>query len=66
MIGFYGSLVLGLGLLLVGPAASLIASPPNYVVMTCTGGMAGMIVLLTLASQPGFEDTQKENDQSPG
>lgn len=66
MLGFYGSLVLGLGLLLVGPAASLIADPPNYVVMTCTGGMAGMIVLLTLASLPGFEDMQKEDDQSPG
>jgi hypothetical protein len=56
MIGFYGSLLLALGLLLVGPSISLIANPPNYAVMTCTGGMAGMIVLLTLASQPGFED----------
>lgn len=57
MIGFYGSLLLALGLLLVGPTVSLIASPPNYVVMILTGGMAGMIVLLTLASQPGFKDT---------
>ncbi|MBE7552421.1 MAG: hypothetical protein HS126_15230 [Anaerolineales bacterium] len=57
MIGFYGSLLLALGLLLVGPTISLIASPPNYVVMICTGGMAGMVVLLTLASQPGFKDT---------
>lgn len=57
MIGFYGSLLLALGLLLVGPTVSLIASPPNYVVMICTGGMAGMVVLLTLASQPGFKDT---------
>lgn len=57
MIGFYGSLLLALGLLLVGPTVSLIASPPNYVVMTCTGGMAGMIALLTLASQSGFKDT---------
>ncbi|MCL4303838.1 MAG: hypothetical protein KJ077_49600 [Anaerolineae bacterium] len=57
MIGFYGSLLLALGLLLVGPTISLIANPPNYVVMICTGGMAGMVVLLTLASQPGFKDT---------
>jgi hypothetical protein len=52
MIGFYGSLLLGLGLLLVGPVFSLITQPPNYVAMTCIGGIAGMIVLLTLASQP--------------
>jgi hypothetical protein len=57
MIGFYGSLLLALGLLLVGPTTSLIANPPNYPVMICTGGMAGMVVLLTLASQPGFKDT---------
>lgn len=57
MIGFYGSLLLALGLLLVGPSISLIANPPNYAVMTCTGGMAGMIVLLTLASQSGFKDS---------
>jgi hypothetical protein len=52
MIGFYGSLLLGLGLLLVGPVFSLITDPPNYIAMTCIGGIAGMIVLLTLASQP--------------
>jgi hypothetical protein len=57
MIGFYGSLLLALGLLLVGPTISLIANPPNYPVMICTGGMAGMVVLLTLASQPRFKDT---------
>ncbi|NJN98615.1 MAG: hypothetical protein HC875_33260, partial [Anaerolineales bacterium] len=50
MIGFYGSLLLALGLLLVGPTISLIANPPNYAVMIFTGGMAGMMVLLTLAS----------------
>jgi hypothetical protein len=57
MIGFYGSLLLGLGLLLVGPTLSLITSPPSYTVMICTGGMAGMMVLLTLASQAGFRNT---------
>ncbi len=57
MAGFYGSVLLALGLLLVGPITSLIVIPPNYVSMICTGGIAGMIVLLTLASQPGFENT---------
>lgn len=55
MIGFYGSIFLALGLLLVGPTFSLISNPPNYVAMTCTGGISGVIVLLTLASQPGFK-----------
>lgn len=57
MIGFYGSIFLALGLLLVGPTFSLISNPPNYVAMTCTGGISGVIVLLTLASQPGFKHT---------
>lgn len=54
MTGFYGSLLLALGLLLIGPTISLIITPPNYLAMTCTGGISGMIVLLTLASQPVF------------
>jgi len=57
MAGFYGSVILALGLLLVGPLMSLIVDPPNYPTMVCTGGISGMIVLLTLASQPGFKDT---------
>jgi hypothetical protein len=56
--GFYGSILLALGLLLVGPIASLIVDPPNYLTMICTGGISGMIVLLTLASQPGFNITE--------
>jgi hypothetical protein len=55
MAGFYGSIVLALGLLLIGPTVSLITIPPNYASLICTGGIAGMIMLLTLASQPGFE-----------
>jgi hypothetical protein len=58
MLGFYGSLLLALALLLVGPTLSLIVTPPNYVGMTCTGGISGMIVLLTLASQTGFARSQ--------
>jgi len=65
MIGFYGSLLLALGLLLVGPVVSLIATPPNYVTMLCTGGISGMIVLLTLASQPGFEKISQDDNSSP-
>ena len=57
MVGFYGSLLLAMGLLLIGPTFSLIVNPPNYVAMTCMGGIAGVIVLLTLASQYGFKDT---------
>jgi len=56
--GFYGSVLLALGLLLVGPLASLIVDPPNYLTMICTGGISGMIVLLTLASQSGFNKTE--------
>ncbi len=62
MIGFYGSLLLALALLLIGPTVSLIATPPNYITMTCTGGIAGMMVLLTLASQPGFKDNSENDD----
>ncbi len=64
MVGFYGSILLALGLLLVGPLVSLIAAPPHYLTMICTGGISGMIVLLTLASQPGFKETQRANNIS--
>lgn len=57
MAGFYGSVILALGLLLVGPIISLIVDPPNYPTMVCIGGISGMIVLLTLSSQSGFKDT---------
>jgi hypothetical protein len=57
MVGFYGSILLALGLLLVGPLVSLIVDPPNYLTLICTGGISGMIVLLTLAGQAGFGDT---------
>jgi hypothetical protein len=62
-IGIYGSLFLALGLLLAGPTISLIGSPPNYLALVCTGGIAGMIVLLTLASHPSFSENQQKNDQ---
>lgn len=65
-LGLYGSLFLALGILLVGPTVSLVTHPPNYVAMICTGGMSGMIVLLTLASQPGLKDFQQEDDAPSG
>jgi hypothetical protein len=61
--GLYGSLILALGLLMVGPTISLIADPPNFLTLVCTGGISGMIVLLTLASHPGFSDTEQKNVQ---
>ena len=63
MIGFYGSILLGLALLLIGSTFSLILDPPNYSTMICTGGISGMIVLLTLASQSGFQSTSINNDE---
>ncbi len=62
MVGFYGSLLMALGLLLVGPTVSLILRPPSYTAMICLGGMAGMMVLLTLASQPGLRNSQPDYD----
>ena len=64
MVGVYGSLFLALGLLLAGPTISLIASPPNYLALVCTGGISGMIVLLTLASHPSFSETQQKDESS--
>lgn len=55
-IGFYGSLLLAFALLLVGPTISLISTPPNYLTMVCTGGISGMIAVLTLASQSNIEE----------
>jgi hypothetical protein len=60
VIGFYGSLFLALCLLLVGPTVSLIARPPNYASLTCIGGIAGMIVLLTLASHSGLGNATQD------
>jgi len=64
ILGFYGSILLSLGLLLIGPTVSLISVPPNYVTMLCTGGISGRIMLLTLASQAGFESFS-QNDNAP-
>lgn len=53
--GYYGSLVFGLVLVLLGPSASLVLEPPNYAATVCTGLMPAAAVLLTVASMTGFE-----------
>lgn len=53
--GYYGSLVFGLVLSLLGPSASLVLDPPNYLATVCTGLMPAAAVLFTLASMAGFE-----------
>jgi hypothetical protein len=60
VIGFYGSLFLALSLLLIGPIVSLITRPPNYASLICIGGIAGMIVLLTLASHSGLRNATQD------
>lgn len=64
MVGFYGSLFLALGLLLMGPTLSLITTPHSYLTLVCSGGIAGMIFLLTLASQSGFKENRQDDNRS--
>lgn len=64
MVGFYGSLFLALGLLLVGPTLSLITTPHSYLTLVCSGGIAGMIFMLTLASQSGFKENRQDDNRS--
>ncbi|MDM8519376.1 hypothetical protein QUF64_04960 [Anaerolineales bacterium HSG6] len=53
--GYYGSLALAVTIMLMGPILSFLASPPIYLGAVCTGGMAGVVLLLTLASSLEFE-----------
>jgi hypothetical protein len=53
--GYYGSLVFGLVLTLLGPSVSLVLEPPNYLATVCTGLMPAAAVLFTLAGMTGFE-----------
>ncbi len=52
--GFYGSLLFGLVLIALGPAAGLVLDPPNYLAVACTGLMPATAIILTLASAAGF------------
>jgi len=54
--GYYGSLGLATTIMLIGPALSFLASPPIYLGAVCTGGMAGVVLLLTLASSLEFDN----------
>jgi hypothetical protein len=53
--GYYGSLVFGLVLTLLGPISTLVLEPPNYLAAVCTGLMPAAAVLFTLASMADFE-----------
>jgi ribosomal protein L40E len=53
--GYYGSLVFGLVLTLLGPSVSLVLEPPNYLTTVCTGLMPAAAVLFTIAAMTGFE-----------
>lgn len=53
--GYYGSLLFGLLLLVLGPSVSLVLEPPDYLTTACTGLMPAAAVLFTLASMTGFE-----------
>jgi len=53
--GYYGSLLFGLLLLVLGPSVSLVLEPPDYLRTACTGLMPAAAVLFTLASMAGFE-----------
>lgn len=57
--GYYGSLLFGLLLTLLGPTANLVLDPPNYLSTVCTGLMPAAAVLLTVASMSGFEPATK-------
>lgn len=62
--GYYGSLLFGLVLVILGPSASLILEPPDYLATVCTGLMPAAAVLLTLASMTGFESYSITHDRS--
>jgi hypothetical protein len=53
--GYFGSLIFGLVLAVLGPGASLVLVPPDYLTTACTGLMPAVAVLFTLASMTGFE-----------
>jgi hypothetical protein len=62
--GYYGSLLFGLMLTLLGPSAGLILEPPDYLAIVCTSLMPATAVLLTLASMASFESRANYHDRS--
>jgi hypothetical protein len=58
--GYYGSLLFGLVLLVLGPSVSLVLEPPDYLTTACTGLMPAAAVLFTLASMTGFESNANQ------
>jgi len=63
-VGYYGSLIFGMFLTLLGPSVSLVLEPPNYPATVCLGLMPAAAVLLTLASLSGFESHNDAHDRS--
>jgi hypothetical protein len=62
--GYYGSLLFGLLLMVLGPSASLVLEPPDYPATVCLGLMPAAVVMLTLASMTGFETRASTYDHS--
>ena len=53
-IGYFVSILLALGLTLVGPFATLIVDKPNYIIAGFMAVMPALVFILTLLSQIGF------------
>ena len=62
--GYYGSLLFGLMLTLLGPSVGLILDPPDYLAIACTGLLPATVVLLTLTSMASFESRTNDHDRS--
>lgn len=54
MSGYFASIIMALGLTLIGPLATLISGVPNYVQASFMALMPAMILFLTLMNQAGF------------
>ncbi|NIT55400.1 MAG: hypothetical protein GWN00_03930 [Aliifodinibius sp.] len=57
--GYFVSILLSLGLTLIGPIAILIQHKPNYTLAIFMALMPAIILFLTLMSQAGFADDQQ-------
>jgi hypothetical protein len=56
MSGYFASIILSLGLTLLGPLATLVAGSPNYLLAGFMALMPSTILFLTLMNQTGFAD----------
>ncbi len=58
-IGYFSSIVLSLGLILIGPTIMLIPDTPHYLFAIVSGIIPTVILFLTLLSQTGFGNERK-------